>query len=97
MKRIPYWCISKIKAMQIRIFEFEDVGGGNPAPCRKSIERALDDAGILDPAEREEALSLIDCFADDCASRLRARGWEVVVAHPPKWAAGKRKEGRKAK
>lgn len=97
MKRIPYWAINKIKKMQGRIFEILDTGDGRGVPsCERSIERALDEAGISDPAEGEEALSLIDWYVDDCASRLRKRGWEVVAEPPPGRAAPRRKEGRKA-
>lgn len=98
MKRITYWAINKIKKMQGRIFEILDTGDGSGVPpCERSIERALDEAGISDPAEREEALSLIDWYVDDCASRLRKRGWEVVAEPTPGRAGGKRKEGRKGK
>ena len=88
MKRIPYWAINRIKQMKGRIFEILDTGDGRGVPaCERSIERTLDEAGISDPAEREEALSVIRCDCDDCASRLRDRGWEV--------AAVPRKQGRK--
>lgn len=83
VKVITFYAINKIKKMQGRIFEILDTGDGRGVKaCERSIERALDEAGISDPAEREEALGLIVWYADDCASCLRARGWEVVASGP---------------
>lgn len=80
-KKIHIYFINKIKALDEKIFEYQDECPPNYRAvkrCEMHIRKWLEKAGIWGEKLHHEILSCINWADDNCCKKLEKLGWTVV-------------------